>query len=184
MPCQLASRLLPIAIRRKGLLLSVFLTLVFALAPLARGQDADDQDSYDSHVRIVRISYVNGEVRMDSGHGWENVTMNVPVTERNWLQTRSDGWAEVQFEDGSLLRLAPDSQVIFTELGRFSSGGTVTTIDLDQGEAEFKIKGHDDSDFRVTVKNKAIVLVHSGTFRVTSTNADPMEVAVFKGEVV
>jgi len=47
-----------------------------------------------SHARIVRISYVEGEVRLDTGHGYENVTMNVPVTEHSWLQTRSDGWAE------------------------------------------------------------------------------------------
>jgi hypothetical protein len=156
---------------------------MFFFAPLSRAQDTADSDSYDSHVRIVRISYVDGEVRMDSGHGWENVTMNVPVIERNWLQTRSDGWAEVQFEDGSLLRLPPDSQVIFTQLSRSASGGTLTTVDLDQGEAEFKITQHDGSDFQITVKNKSIVLVHSGTFRVTSTSANPMEVAVFKGEV-
>ncbi|HEX9254586.1 MAG TPA: DUF6600 domain-containing protein, partial [Candidatus Angelobacter sp.] len=37
--------------------------------------------------------------------------------------------------------------------------------------------------FRVTVKKNTIVLTHSGTFRVTSTNSDPMEIAVTKGEV-
>ena len=144
--------------------------LVFSLAPLAHAQDAEDEDGHDSHARIVRISYVEGEVRLDNGHGYENVTMNVPVTEHNWLQTRSDGWAEIQLEDGSLIRLAPDTVIAFTELGRLSSGGTVTTVDLDQGEAEFKITKHDDSDFQVTVKNKTIALTHSGSFRVTSTN--------------
>src|SRR5215831_20340061 len=146
---------------RISALLSLTLALIFSLAPLAMAQDADDSEAHDSHVRIVRISYVDGEVRMDSGHGFENVTTNIPVTERNWLQTRSDGWAEVQFEDGSLLRLAPDTRVIFTELSRLASGGTVTTVDLDQGEAEFKVAKHDGSDFQVTVKNKTIVLVSS-----------------------
>jgi len=169
--------------RKSGLLLSVICMLIFSVAPLARAQDADDEDGHDSHARIVRISYVEGEVRLDNGHGYENVTMNVPVTEHNWLQTRSDGWVEVQLEDGSLIRLAPDTIIAFTELGRLSSGGTVTTIDLDQGEAEFKVAKHDDSDFQVTVKNKTIVLNHSGSFRVTSTNADPMEIVVWKGEV-
>ncbi len=170
-------------IRKSGLLLSIIFTLVFSLAPLARAQDADDEDGHDSHARIVRISYVEGEVRLDNGHGYENVTMNVPVTEHNWLQTRSDGWAEVQLEDGSLIRLAPDTIIAFTELGRLSSGGTVTTVDLDQGEAEFKIAKHDGSDFQVTVKNKTIALTHSGSFRVTSTNANPMEIVVWKGDV-
>lgn len=138
--------------RKSGLLLSVICMLIFSLAPLARAQDADDEDGHDSHARIVRISYVEGEVRLDNGHGYENVTMNVPVTEHNWLQTRSDGWVEVQLEDGSLIRLAPDTIIAFTELARLSSGGTVTTVDLDQGEAEFKVAKRDDSDFQVTVK--------------------------------
>jgi hypothetical protein len=101
----------------------------------------------------------------------------------NWLQTRSNGWAEIQFEDGSMIRLAPETVIAFDELGRAFSGGTSTTVDLDQGEAEFKILKHDGSDFQIAVKNKTIALGHSGFFRVTSTNNDPLEVAVWKGDL-
>src|SRR5689334_959531 len=170
-------------IRKSGLLLSILFTLVFSLAPLAHAQESDEDDGHDSHARIVRISYVEGEVRLDTGHGYESVTMNVPVTEHNWLQTRSDGWAEIQMEDGSIIRMAPDTIIAFTELGRSSAGGTITTVDLDQGEAVFKIIRRDDSDFQVTVKNKTITLAQSGSFRITSTNSNPMEIAVWKGEV-
>ncbi|HET8891315.1 MAG TPA: FecR family protein [Candidatus Angelobacter sp.] len=170
-------------LRRSGLLLSIIFALVFSLAPFAHAQDADDEDGHDSHARIVRVSYVDGQVRLDNGHGYESATMNVPLTERDWLQTGSDGWAEVQLEDGSVIRLAPETVIAFTELGRSYSGGTSTTIDLDQGEAIFKITKHDGSDFRVTVKKNSIVLTHSGTFRVTSANSNPMEIAVTKGEV-
>src|SRR5438874_9117256 len=161
-------------LRKPGLLLSIIFTLILSLAPFAHAQDADDEDGHDSHARIVRLSYVDGQVRLDNGHGYESATMNVPLTERDWLQTGSDGWAEVQLEDGSLIRLAPETVVAFTELGRSSSGGTITTVDLDQGEAVFKITKHDDSDFRVTVKKNTIALIHSGTFRVTSSNANHM----------
>jgi hypothetical protein len=170
-------------LRKPGLLLSMIFTLVFSLAPFAHAQDADDQDGHDSHARIVRLSFIDGQVRLDNGNGYESATMNVPLTERDWLQTGSDGWAEVQFEDGSLIRLAPETVIAFTELGRSSSGATITTIDLDQGEAVFKITKHDDSDFRVTVKKNTIALTHSGTFRVTSINSDPMDIAVTNGEV-
>src|SRR5580765_6728052 len=169
--------------RKTGLFLPMILALVFSLTPLSHAQDFDNEDGHDSQARIVRISYVEGDVRLDNGHGYESATMNVPLTERNWLQTGSDGWAEVQFEDGSLIRLAPDTVMIFSELSRSSSGATITTVDLDQGEAVFKITKHDDSDFRVTVKKNTISLTHSGTFRVTSTNSNPMEIAVTKGEV-
>ena len=63
--------------------------LVFSLAPLSHAQDFDDEDGHDSQARIVRISYVEGDVRLDNGHGYESATMNVPLTERDWLQTGS-----------------------------------------------------------------------------------------------
>ncbi|HKV94030.1 MAG TPA: DUF6600 domain-containing protein [Candidatus Angelobacter sp.] len=136
-----------------------------------------------SYARIVRISYVGGQVSIDHGQGYESATMNVPVTEHNWLKTASDGWAEVQLEDGSLVRLAPDTVVAFSQLGRLSSGNTVTTVDLDQGEAEFKVAQGGNNELQVTVKNKTVELDQPAAFRVTSTNADPMEVVVWKGEV-
>ncbi|HEY4678623.1 MAG TPA: DUF6600 domain-containing protein [Candidatus Angelobacter sp.] len=169
--------------RKTGLFLPLIFALVFSLAPLSYAQDFDDQDGHDSQARIVRISYVEGDVRLDNGHGYESATMNVPLTERDWLQTGSDGWAEVQLEDGSLIRLAPNTVIAFTQLARASSGATLTTVDLDQGEAEFKVTKHDDGEFNVTVKKSTIALTRSGSFRITSTNADPLEVAVWKGEV-
>lgn len=149
--------------------------------PATPSYDPNSEEHY-SHARIVRLSYVDGQVRIDHGQGYESATMNVPVAERNWLQTRSDGWAEVQFEDGSMMRLAPDTVVAFAELGRSSSGSTVTTVDLDQGEAEFKV-AQSSGQFQVTVKNKTVMLDRAASFRVTSTNADPLEVVVWKGEV-
>jgi len=170
-------------LRKTGLLLAMIFALVFSLAPLSRAQDYQDDDGHDSQARIVRISYVEGSVRLDSGQGYESATMNVPLMERDWLQTGSDGWAEVQFEDGSLVRLAPDTVIAFTQLARASSGATLTTVDLDQGEAEFKVAQHNDGEFNVTVKKNTIALTRSSSFRVTSTNANPLEVAVWKGEV-
>src|SRR6185312_14501642 len=170
-------------LRKTGLLLAMIFALVFSLAPLSRAQDYQDDDGHDSQARIVRISYVEGSVRLDSGQGYESATMNVPLMERDWLQTGSDGWAEVQLEDGSLIRLAPNTVIAFTQLARASSGATLTTVDLDQGEAEFKVAQHNDGEFNVTVKKNTIALTRSSSFRVTSTNANPLEVAVLKGEV-
>ncbi len=93
-------------IRKSGLLLSLFCTLIFSLASISQAQGTGDEDGLYSHARIVRISYVQGEVRLDSGWGYESVTMNVPVMERNRLQTFSNGWAEVQMEDGSVVPLS------------------------------------------------------------------------------
>ncbi|HEX2329856.1 MAG TPA: FecR family protein [Candidatus Angelobacter sp.] len=146
-------------------------------------QESAQQESVNSRVRIVRLSFMEGGVQIDTGNGLENATLNLPVTEGSRLLTSASGWAEVQFEDGSTIRVAPGTQLTFAQLQRTPSGKTLSTIDLDQGEAEFKITAHDGAEFGVSARNKTIVLKHSGRFRVTATNSDPLEVAVFKGEV-
>ena len=178
-------------LRDKGLLLVSIFLLGLLLAPVSRAQDDEDVQSFTqdelsevvSHARIVRLSHVEGTVQIDTENGFENATVNTPISEGDRLLARSDAWAEVQFEDGSTVRLSPDTQITFAQLGLNADGGTVTAIDLDQGEAEFKIKKPEYSDFAVTASNKTILLKHSGRFRVTTTNSTPLEVVVWKGEV-
>jgi hypothetical protein len=66
-------------IRQSGLLLPS-LTLVFAMSTVSLAQDSSA--AAGPQARIVRVSYVEGEVVLDSGHGYESVTMNVPITEQ------------------------------------------------------------------------------------------------------
>jgi hypothetical protein len=169
-------------LRYKGLPGLIF-AIAMLLAPLARAQE---QQEVDSHARIVRLSYVEGDVQLAGGRdfGFENATLNTPLSERDQVRTGPDGRAEIQFEDGSTIRLAPETQITFSELGRFSSGATVTSVDLDAGEAEFRVARHGDDDvFAVHARQRVIELTHSSLFRVTNTNSDPLEIAVWKGEV-
>lgn len=165
------------------MLLAVVFVLSVLLVPLSRAQDQDENADMASHARIVRLSHIEGTVQLDNDNGYENATANMPVAEGDRLLTRSDGWAEVQFEDGSTLRLSPDTQASFSQLGLNSEGGTVTAVDLDEGEAELNLKKHDNGEFALTVRNKTLLLKHSGRFRVTTTNSTPLEVAVWKGAV-
>src|SRR5947208_16269120 len=144
-------------------LLGLISLLVLGFAPLCRA-DAD------SHVRIVRLSYVEGDVQLASGHfsGYQSASLNTPLAERDQLRTLQDSRAEIEFEDGSTIRLAPETQITFAELGRLSSGATVTAIDLDSGEAEFKITRHnDDGLFTVRARQRVLTLKHSSRFRFT-----------------
>src|SRR5579864_9709175 len=78
----------------------------------------------DSQARIVRLSDVQGSVQMDknTGMGFERAFLNLPITQGAQLQTGGNGRAEVEFEDGSTLRLAPDTKVEFSTLGLSDSG--------------------------------------------------------------
>ena len=89
-----------------------------------------------SKVRIVRISEVRGTVQLDrsNGHNFEPAIANLPVIEKNRLKTAT-GIAEVEFEDNSSLRLGPDSEVQFVELGRTSAGATISTVRVVRGTA-------------------------------------------------
>src|SRR6476646_11233286 len=78
----------------------------------------------DSQARIVRLSQVDGDVQIDrnAGPGYEKAFLNLPVTQGAKLRTGPDARAEIEFEDGSTLRITPGSVLEFTELARRDSG--------------------------------------------------------------
>ena len=71
----------------------------------------------DSQARIVRLSDVQGSVQINknTGLGFEKAFVNLPITEGAQLRTGSTGRAEIEFEDGSSIRLAPNTSVDFTK---------------------------------------------------------------------
>ena len=89
-----------------------------------------------SKVRIVRLSQVKGVVQIDRhiGRGFENAIANLPVVEESQIKT-GVGVAEVEFEDNSSMRIAPNSLVEFPRLERETSGATASTVHVVQGTA-------------------------------------------------
>jgi hypothetical protein len=169
-------------LRDKALILLFLLVLAMLLVPFVHADD----DQPASHARIVRLSYVEGQVQVSrtQGGGYQNATMNVPLVQGDQVRTGNDGWVEIQFENGSNIRLAPESVLTFSLMTRFASGATGTEVNLDQGEAEFSIAaGDDDGPFRVNVRQRVISLKHTSRFRVTTENSNPLEVVVWRGEV-
>ncbi len=157
--------------------LKLFASLFFLSAMLVPAAWAQD------NTRIVRISDVEGQVQFDGGNGYESATVNVPLTEGVRLATRGDGWAEIQFEDGSTLRMAPESEIVFSELRFSDEGATLTNINLVQGEAEFEIAYQEQGTFQVNALQKSILLHQSARFRVRTDNSNPLELVVWQGEV-
>src|SRR5580692_5471196 len=88
----------------------------------------------DSHVRIVRLSDAKGTLALDrkTGNGFEQTMQNMPIVQGERLRT-ADGFAEVEFEDNSTLRLAPNSQVDFPLLVLRSSGAKASTMKVVSG---------------------------------------------------
>src|SRR6516225_8633403 len=91
--------------------------------------------SAESKARIVRLSDVQGSVQIDraAGQGLEKAFQNLPVVEGAKLKTGRDGRAEIEFEDGSSLRLAQDSEAEFPKLALTDDGSKLTSIKLISG---------------------------------------------------
>src|ERR1700721_587365 len=91
----------------------------------------------DSQARIGRLSDVQGSVQIDknTGLGFENAFLNLPITQGAQLRTRDNGRAEIEFEDGSTLRLTPNTSIDFSTLGVSDSGKHTSVINLAEGMA-------------------------------------------------
>lgn len=137
----------------------------------------------DSSVRIVRLSYVDGHVQVNrgAGDGLERAILNLPVTSGMQLATGDDGSAEVEFEDGSTLRLVPNSTVDFTQLSLRDDGRRLSTIALRNGTAYLEASNKKD-DFTITLDGQQITIARPARVRIARSDAGA-KVAVFKGDV-
>src|SRR3981189_1504362 len=94
-----------------------FFVLLFSFC---LGADSALADS--SHARIIRLSYVQGDVRIThhvSGdplqsvdNAWESATLNMPIHQGDALAT-DNGRAEVEFESGNIAFLAENTVLEF-----------------------------------------------------------------------
>ena len=137
----------------------------------------------DSQARIVRLSDVQGSVEIDknTGMGFEKGFLNLPITQGTRLRTRDTGRAEIEFEDGSTVRLAPNTMIEFSRLGLSDGGQRISEVNLTEGKAYVNWLGKSD-DFTLNFSREKVQLSHGTHFRVeTSTNKATF--AVFKGDV-
>ncbi|MGB8888965.1 MAG: DUF6600 domain-containing protein [Candidatus Korobacteraceae bacterium] len=138
----------------------------------------------ESHVRIVRLSSVEGQVQMDraTGQGLERAILNTPIVEGVRLITGSDGLAEVEFENQSALRLAEDSEVKFTQLLMNDAGAKVNQIEVVKGTVYLDAISKGADVFHITVGRTDLLVRRDTLMRLDATSGQ-VQVAVFKGDV-
>jgi Family of unknown function (DUF6600)/FecR protein len=138
----------------------------------------------DSQARIVRLSDVRGSVRIDknTGVGFESAVLNLPITQGTQLKTLDNGRAEVEFEDGSTLRLTPNTTIRFSTLGATDAGKHVSTVNLVEGMAYVNWLGKSGDRFTLDFSREKLILDREAHFRVDAST-DVADLAVFKGDV-
>ena len=154
-----------------GVVLAAALAAVSGVAVL--GQDVSQRSA-------VRLSYVDGHVRLSKAdangtmHPFTDQAMvNIPLFEGTQLQTGDDGRAELQLEDGTIVRVAPDSTLTLTVLRMGQS-----ELTLNSGMGYFELKGAEKIDFSGTTARAS----GAATLRV-KLDTPPGSVAVFDGTV-
>lgn len=144
-------------------ILVVFVILGLCATP---AHATSNSDSY-SYVRIVRLSYVSGDVqiiRSDKSGKWEPAYANMPIQQGFVLGT-NNGRAEVEFENGSALWLAEKSVIQFTDLA-LSDGGRITKMTLSEGTASFEADLHSGDVFVVSTSKFEVTPLSKARFRV------------------
>jgi len=138
----------------------------------------------DSQARVVRLSEVQGEVQVDrnTGRGFEKGFLNLPITQGLKLQTKHDGRAEVEFEDGSTLRVTPDTVIDFPQLSLHDSGAKASAVHLQEGTAYVKFAGAKGDEFTLTFAHEKLSLAHSAHLRIEMADTTAT-LAVFSGDV-
>jgi hypothetical protein len=97
---------------------SLLILLAAYFPPIAYAATKDASDP-----QLVRLRYVQGDVRFNRGDGkhpdlkrpWEVAIANLPI-EQNYALATGDGRAEIEFEDGSEVYVAENTVLLFTEL--------------------------------------------------------------------
>jgi FecR protein len=125
-------------------------------------------------VRIVRLSQVNGEVRLDrqTGQGFEAAFPNLPIIQGGRLRT-GNGVAEVEFEDNSSLRLTPNSLVEFPVLTARPDGTRASTVHVVQGAIYVSLTKNKDSNINVTFANETLALGPSAHIELALNGSQP-----------
>ena len=157
--------------------------LLLATAMHAQTTDANQPTRGNSKARIVRLSQVKGEVQVDRNteRGFEDAMANLPIVEESQLRT-VDGVAEVEFEDNSTLRLAPNSLVEFPRLERLPTGKTASTVHLLRGTAYISLLKTPGDQFTLLFGERKLDLQPATHIRLEMENSQA-KLAVLDGSV-
>jgi hypothetical protein len=152
-----------------------------ALALLAAGVAAHADDAGPA-ARAVRLSYVQGQVQISQGEQaiTSQAAANMPLFEGYQITTGQDGQAEIQFEDGSVARIAPDSGLTLKVLRGQGSSGQAEMV-LNGGLGYFELQGGDQAG-RMDVRfGNAVVTTAGFTAMRVDLDTPPGNLAVFSG---
>ena len=138
----------------------------------------------NSQVRIVRLSFVEGTVRMyrPDADQWAKAFVNTPIQQGFKIATDANSFAEVEFENGSTARLGQSSELDFTRLALSPEGGKINNLTLAQGYATFAFTPEKADVYKVDAAGSTFDVSSNSMFRL-DLDQESQRLEVFKGAV-
>jgi hypothetical protein len=117
-------------------------------------------------TRAARLTYMQGTVTVTWANNTAPAQMNLPLLAGVRLATGQDGQAEVEFEDGSVARLTPNSTLSLDNLSVDPGGVFVTGVSLLQGLAYFELRAAPQYRYSINAGGDILSPVENTTVRV------------------
>ncbi len=138
----------------------------------------------DSQVRIVRLSFVEGTVTMyrPDADQWAKAFVNTPIQQGFKIATDANSYAEVEFENGSTVRLGQSSELDFPGLALSPEGGKINRLTLAQGYATFAFTPEKGDVYNVAAAGSNFDASSKSMFRL-DLDQESQRLEVFNGAV-
>jgi hypothetical protein len=135
-------------------------------------------------ARYARLGEMTGkvDVQMHAADPWSAAERNLTLTESAWLRTAAASRLEIEFDEGSALRLGPDSLIEVSDYSRLSTGQRVTLLSLDRGVAWFTGEPTGRDALSLAVPGAQIVLPRGARIRLEAGD-NFSRVSVIEGTV-
>jgi hypothetical protein len=155
--------------------LALFLLLSSGWALDARADDAPVH-------RAARLSFLQGDVTVDhlDNTAGDPAQINMPLAEGARLTTGEDGQAEVEFEDGSVVRLTPNSSLGLNALSVDPAENFHTQMTVLHGLVYAELRASSKYLYVVDAGGELISPVANATVRI-NLDQPPATVSVFDG---
>lgn len=138
----------------------------------------------DAPARAARLSYLQGSVTVEQidNAGSDPAQLNMPLAQGVRVTTGGDGQAEIEFEDGSIVRLTPNSSLGLTSLTADEEGNFQTSLTFAYGLAYAELRAAKQFAYRLDAGGEVISPVENATVRI-AMDKPPAAISVLDGTV-
>lgn len=134
----------------------------------------------DAPIRLARFTYIKGNVswRTSDKEGWASASVNLPLRQGAQIWVEGKGRAELQFDDGSLLRLG-NSALITLQILYSDTEGTFTEIKQHEGLATLRLR-HKLAVYQIDTPFASVKA--AGPARIRTGVGQSVEIAIQQGD--